>query len=101
MDALLTNNDRMEALSRVYVSAIAARAGYTVGHAEPDRDSVDLFLNAGGAMRPQIGVQLKATATIPQDVADFSFPLPIKNYDDLRIATQSPRILIILALPAD
>jgi hypothetical protein len=59
MDALLTPNDQMEALSRVYVRGIAARAGYTVGQADPDRDSVDLFVQAGGSMRPQIGIQLK------------------------------------------
>ncbi len=53
----------MEALSRAYVSAIAAHAGYTVGRPEPDRDSVDLSLSAGGAMRPQIDIQLKATTT--------------------------------------
>lgn len=99
MDALLSANDQMEALSRSYVGAITARAGYAVGHAEPDRDSVDLFLQAGGTMRPQIGVQLKATATVVIGQPQFTFALKIKNYNDLRVATQSPRILVVLAMP--
>src|SRR2546423_2935769 len=91
----------MEALSRAYVSAIAAHAGYTVGRPEPDRDSVDLSLSAGGAMRHQIDIQLKATTTAPESVDEFTFPLPVKNYNDLRIQTQTPRILVVLALPND
>src|SRR4051812_7020426 len=98
MDALLTPNDQMEALSRVYVRAIAARAGYTVGQADLDRDSVDLFVQAGGSMRPQIGVQLKSTTTI-DDTDNFSFPIPIKNYNDLRIQTIVPRLLIVFVMP--
>lgn len=101
MDALLSQNDRMEALSRAYVSAIAAHAGYTVGNAQPDRDSVDIILNAGGVMRPAIGVQLKATTTVSVVSGEFSFPLPVKNYNDLRVPTQSPRILVVLALPGN
>jgi hypothetical protein len=96
---LLSPNDQMEALSFVYGRAIAARAGYMVLPAEPDRDSVDLFFCAGGNMRPQIGVQFKATTAIPPRHTQFSFPVPIKNYNDLRIPTQTPRILIILELP--
>lgn len=91
----------MEALSRAYVGAVAARAGYIVGHAEPDRDSVDLFLQAGGKMRPQIGAQLKATTAVLEGVSNFNFPLKLKNYNDLRVATQSPRILVVLTLPKD
>jgi hypothetical protein len=98
-DALLTPNDQMEALSRAYVSAIAARAGYVMGEPRPDRDSVDCTLSAGGEMRPQIGAQLKATAGAPKGASAFPYALKIKNYNDLRVPTQSPRILIVLALP--
>jgi len=100
-DTLLTANDQIEALSRVYVAAVAARAGYVSAHHEIDRDSVDVMLSAGGAMRPQIGIQLKATAAVPDTGTEFSFALPVKNYNDLRETTQSPRLLVVLALPAD
>lgn len=100
-DALLTAADRMEALSLVYIRALAARAGYMVSGPEPDRDSVDLTLSAGGHMRPQIGIQAKATTTIAAGVPQFSFPLKLKNYNDLRIETLVPRILVVFAMPKE
>jgi len=100
-DAFLSLNDQMEALSRAFVAAIAAKAGYAMSIPDFDRDSVDLMVCAKGAMRPQIGIQLKATTAIPSGAVEFSFPLSIKNYDDLRVPTQTPRILVVLALPDD
>ncbi len=51
-------------------------------------------------MRPSIGLQLKATINLGQakDGA-YRFPLKRRNYDLLRIATQVPRLLIVLDLP--
>jgi hypothetical protein len=100
-DAFLHPNDQMEALSRAYVAAIAAKAGYAMSSPDFDRDSIDVMVFAKGAMRPQIGIQLKATTTVSPDATGFSFPLPIKTYNDLRIRTQIPRILVVLALPDD
>lgn len=100
-DSLLTLNDQMEGLSGAYVGAVAARAGYMRAEPYPDRDSLDCMLLAGGDMRPQIGVQNKATTAAPINAQTFSFPLKIKNYNDLRIQTQAPRILVVLALPED
>ena len=102
MDALLTVPDRKEALSRVYVNALAARAGYTTSVPEPDRDSVDLRIQGGGRLRPAIDVQLKATAKRrDRRSGSWSFRLPIKNYRDLRTETQTPRVLVVLELPDD
>ncbi len=101
-DNLLTGADQKENLSLVYAKALAARAGYLVSVPEPDRDSIDLRIQAGGAHRPALDLQLKATANIsdPRN-GSLSFRLPIKNYDDLRIATQTPRLLVVLELPND
>ena len=63
-DSLLTVPDQEEALSRVYVKAVAARAGYGTAHPVPDRDSVDLRIHAGGPMRPALDLQLKAAVTV-------------------------------------
>jgi hypothetical protein len=98
-DALLTGNDQMEALSRAYICAVAAKAGYAVSVPDFDRDSIDLLIHAGGGMRPQIGLQLKATKGIPSNRANFKYALKIKNYNDLRARTQSPRLLVVLAMP--
>jgi Domain of unknown function (DUF4365) len=102
MDVLLTRNDRAEALSRAYVSAVAAMAGYTISEPNMDRDSVDTVISAGGQMRPSVGAQLKATGRLETtDRVHWKFPLKLKNYNDLRVPTQMPRILIVLDLPED
>jgi Domain of unknown function (DUF4365) len=98
-DALLSTADRQEALSRAYAGAIAASAGYTTYEPTLDRDSVDLGFNAGGSMRPNLHVQLKATINLRKSGDVFKFQLKKKNYDDLRIQTQVPRIIVVLALP--
>ena len=101
-DGLLTIPDQKEALSLAYAKALAARAGYLTSEPEPDRDSVDLRIQAGGAHRPALDLQLKATTGMgePRD-GSLSFRLSIKNYDDLRIKTQTPRLLVVLELPSD
>ena len=101
-DALLTDADQKEALSRVYARAIAARAGYTASDPDFDRDSVDIRINAGGKMRPSLDLQLKATTTLGEPVdGHYRFHLKPKNYDDLIVDTQVPRLLVVLDLPRD
>lgn len=101
-DNLLTGTDREEALSRAYVQAVAAGAGYVVATMDFDRDGVDVEIKAGGAMRPSIGMQLKATINLGGAVDGlFHFPLKRRNYDLLRISTQVPRLLVVLDLPRD
>ena len=69
---------------------------------EPDRDSVDVRIMAGGPRRPALDLQLKATADLPEAQDGFRrFRLRIKNYDDLRVETQTPRLLVVLDLPQD
>ncbi len=100
--ALLTDADQKEGLSIVYVKALATRAGFVASKPNLDRDSVDLHIQASGPLRPALDLQLKATADFgkPRN-GSFSFRLKIKNYNDLRIETQTPRLLVVLELPSD
>ena len=101
-DSLLTTADQEEALSCIYVCAVAARAGYTTSAPSLDRDSVDLQIQAGGAMRPALDLQLKATVNLERrDDGHVHFPLKRSNYDLLRMETQVPRLLVVLDLPKD
>lgn len=101
-DTLLSGDDIESALSVAYVHAIAAQAGYNCGDPPgPDRDSVDIQIAAGGAMRPKIDLQLKASICLADAGDSFSYPLKVKNYNDLRIETQTPRLLVILDLPRE
>ena len=102
MTALLTVPDQKERLSLAYVNALAARAGFATSVPVPDRDSVDLRVQSSGLRRPALDLQLKATVALQRSQAGFvSFQLQIKNYDDLRIETQTPRLLVVLELPSD
>ena len=99
---MLTVPDRKERLSLAYVNALAARAGFTTSVPEPDRDSVDLRVMAGGRFRPALDLQLKATTTLAESQPGFlRFRLPVKNYNDLCVETQTPRLLVLLELPKD
>jgi hypothetical protein len=64
-------------------------------------DSIDALIKAGGSMRPQIDVQLKATSSlnIKKDGAHFS--LSRKNYNDLRMERMVPIILAVYEMPKD
>lgn len=101
-DALLTMNDREEELSRAYVQAIAAGAGYMTAEFRPDRDGTDIQVRAGGSMRPSLDIQLKATIDLePTKEGTFRYPLKRRNYELLRVPTLVPNVLVVLALPRD
>lgn len=101
-DALLTSTDREEALSRAYVAAVAAGAGYVTAEQDFDRDGVDVQIRAGGSMRPSLDIQLKATINLGIPTIDeFRYALKRRNYDLLRGQTMVPRILVVLSLPEE
>lgn len=94
-------NDRKERFSMAYIAAVAAHAGFHVGSPGIDRDSVDGILMGDTGRRPRIEFQAKATARDLLGPDSLSFPLPIKNYDDLRTYCLVPRLLIVVVLPAN
>ena len=101
-DALMSDSDPKESLSRVYAQVVAARAGHVTGHPELDRDSIDLRIESGGSMGPALELQLKATVKLTGPDEEYvHFPLKRRNYDLLRIATQTPRLLMVLDLPRE
>ena len=77
-ETLLTVPDQKEGLSLVYAKALATRAGFLTSVPEPDRDSVDLRIQAGGPRRPALDLQLKATVDFGEPQAGvLPFRLPI------------------------
>lgn len=94
--------NQKELLSLAYVRAVAAVAGYAVTAGPyPDDDSVDGILTGDFGRRPRIDFQAKATARDVLRGSSLHFPLPIKNYDDLRVETITPRILVVLLMPEE
>jgi len=103
---MLLPNDIKEELSHLYVYALATKAGYSFERKRMDRDSVDVSVCAKGSvdatskiLSPQIDIQLKATSQ-EYDGDFIPFPLPIKNFRELQANTMTPRILVVLLLPA-
>lgn len=99
-------SQRKEQFSFAYVRAVAAAAGFAVSEPSVDDDSIDLQIagrsTAGSVTRPRLEVQVKCTADVALETDRFSYPLPVKNYDDLRDANVLvPRVLMVVRVPAD
>lgn len=97
---------RMEQFSRAYVKAVASVAECSVDWSTVDNDSVDGTLKrrtrSGTVRSPHLDIQLKATYTNCLTPTHVVYPLPIKNYDELRtVNLLVPRILIVVVLPDD
>lgn len=105
----MSDNDIKEQLSYAYVHAVALRAGFACDRPMVDRDSVDATISARGRLAadsdllsPKLDLQLKATTCPPITGDSFTFRLPMKNYNDLRLEnTHLPRLLVVLTLPED
>ena len=94
-------NTQKSRFSLSYIEAIASDVGYQVVEPRVDGDSVDGILMADFGRRPRIEFQAKATSRDLVTGANIHFPLSVKNYDELRADTLTPRILIVLLMPRD
>ena len=99
-----------EEFSLAYVRVIAAKAGCGSSTPTPDDKSVDIQLNRSTFIDspeivrsdPEVGIQAKCTATKSLKNGRIAFPLPIKNYNDLRKTKLCvPRILVVHLVPAE
>jgi hypothetical protein len=100
-------NARKDHFSRAIVRAIAATAGVSATVPEHDQDSLDMTFAApdtAEAPGSKLDAQLKCSHNIAPEAGNFSFPLPVKNYNDLRWPDGDyyvPRILIVVHVPTD
>ena len=94
-------NTQKSRFSLAHIEAVASHAGFQVEEVKVDRDSVDGTLKADFGTRPRIEFQAKATARDVVRDSHIHFPLPLKNYDDLRLEAINPRILIVAILPQE
>ena len=94
-------NTQKSRFSLSYIEAVASHAGFQFEEVKVDRDSVDGTLKADFGKRPRIEFQAKATARDVVRQSYIHFPLPVKNYNDLRGEAINPRILIVLIMPEE
>lgn len=99
----MTEENQKEQYSRAYIHAIASVAGYKVTPEVVDDDSVDATIassgDRGATRSPKLDVQLKCSSQNLLKDDGVHFPLPLKNYEDLRRETMVPRILIVVLVP--
>ncbi len=100
--------DAQERFSSAYVKLMCAAAKINYSEPTSDNESVDIELIGKGFQgrwkRPRILAQLKCTSNykyIDMEKQELSFPLPIKNYNDLREVDDLPKILIVVFCPKD
>ena len=104
---MLTRYQRESELSLAYLHAVAAKASFAVDIPHTDMDSVDAVISAKGKLDPEsikhsprIEIQLKSSINaVPNTDGNFAYPLKNKNYNDLRVDTAIPRLLVLFALP--
>ncbi len=103
---MLTENKIKEELNLAYVLSVAASKKFSTEITRVDSDSVDATIKYNGYLSaesilhsPEIKLQLKATSGANIVNNEIVFPLSIKNYNDLRLRSTSPRLLVILCLP--
>ena len=93
-----------EQFSLAYVLAVAAQAG--MNHTTPvvDDESVDIILMTKGLVgcsytQAQIKIQIKCTENCHFRDNFLHYPLPVKNYHDLREASLNPQLLVVVCIP--
>jgi hypothetical protein len=99
-------SQQKEQFSFAYVRAVAAAAGFGVSEPSVDDDSIDLMIasrsTTGTVKRPRLELQVKCTEGEALADESFSYPLKIKNYDDLRDPdVLVPRVLVVVKVPAE
>jgi hypothetical protein len=102
----LDENDRMELFSEAYVRALASRWGFDVVRHQTARQSIDLQLTSVGRVELDgrasrlsavpVMMQLKCTHRHQPKDGVLKFPLPIKNYDDLRDPTRATTTILVV-----
>jgi len=104
----MTDEHRMEQLSRAYVQAIAAVVGCTCARPETDYGS-DMTLRqigrVGGIFRPvgrNLDIQLKSTAKATLTADEVIYDLDERAYNILRHATHAaPLYLVLFVMPTE
>lgn len=100
--------DAQERFSSAYVKLMCAAAKINYSEPTTDNESIDIELIGKGFRgkwkRPRLLAQLKCTSNykyIDLKNQELVFPLPLKNYNDLRETDDLPKILIVVFCPKD
>ncbi|WP_300358812.1 DUF4365 domain-containing protein [uncultured Pseudoalteromonas sp.] len=100
--------DAQERFSAAYVKLMCAAAKINYSEPKTDNESIDIELIGKGFSgkwkKTRVLAQLKCTSNykyIDMEKQELSFPLSLKNYNDLRETDDLPKILIVVFCPKD
>jgi hypothetical protein len=102
---MLHITQQQEQFSNAYLLAVATVAGFKLAKTDIDDDSIDFSISGKGFngkySRAQLDVQLKCYIQHRSiGIQGFSYPLKIKNYNDLRVTDiLIPRLLMVVVVP--
>ena len=103
---MITHEHRKEGLSRAYIAAVAAKAGYRIARSEPDYgddlliDSVEQVDGRYSFTGHSIYVQAKGTHDVTFEDEHVVYDLRAQNYRDLtRTNVGTPAILVLYVMP--
>jgi len=104
----MTETKRKEELNFSYLNALCAYASIDLTSIKQDDDSRDveikkwIILKNGTKIHSSLYIQLKSTSVeLRENDAYISYPLKIKNYNDLTAPSTTPIILALFILPKD
>ena len=95
----MKHNLQMEQRSLVMVHAVAAAAGFHVVMPEFDRPIMDGAILGTFGRRPRIEFCVKATSRDVFRGESLRLPISIREYNELRMESWAPRILIAVVMP--
>jgi hypothetical protein len=100
----MDQNEQKQQFSVAVVRAVAAVCGLAYATPDTDDDSIDATIarrGGGGSVRsPKLDLQLKCTSAHDMIGGELSYPVPVKNYDELRATDlMVPRILVMVLVP--
>ena len=107
---MLTDDQVKEHLALAYVYAVATKVKCSFEVTRVDMDSIDVRLALKNDAdpdpeivfrSPEISIQVKGHSMVEVPPERFSYPLTMKNYDDLRKRSSVPRLLVVVTLPPD
>lgn len=102
----MIDSRRKEELSYCFLNALCAYMGISCEMQRHDDDSMDCLvkkaidLGSGEFVDVNVTVQLKATSQILRENEEYiSYPLEVKNYNDLRRPSTNHKLLCVFIMP--
>lgn len=95
----MSPNMIQERLSWAYVEAVIFRGGYDLSVPKVDRGIDGTITDSRRSGINRVDFQLKSTTEYALQDAEIAYDLRVRNYNQLIIANDVPRILILFIMP--